>query len=213
MDIIWHGHSCFKLGSENTSVITDPFPDSIGLSMGKPEASIVTVSNHHPNHSYIEGIPTASNVIDGPGEYDIQGVHLQGVVTPLPEGDPPETRNIAYLIEMEEITFLHLGDIQSTLTTRRVEELVPVDVLFIPAGGGCTLPLDQMISVIQSLNPKMLVPMHYRNTQVDISLDPPDALLRELGVGQVVPQTRLVVTRSSIPQVLQLVLLEHTSAA
>ena len=208
MDILWYGHSCFRLKHEETSVITDPFPDSIGLTPGQPDASIVTVSNHHPNHSYTEHFSTASNVIDGPGEYDIQGVHLQGVVTPLLEGDQPETRNIAYLIEIAGITILHLGDIKSPFPTRRVEELVPVDILLVPAGGICTLELDQIVAVIQSLNPKLVIPMHYSNPKVAINLEPPDTLLRELGVGKVEPQSRLIVNKSSLPQGLQVVLME-----
>lgn len=211
MDIIWYGHSCFRFRNEGISVITDPFPDSIGLSIGQPDASIVTVSNHHPNHSYTAGVSDVSNIIDGPGEYDLQGVHLQGIVTPLPEGDESETRNIAYLIELAGITLLHLGDAKSNFPTRRVEELVPVDVLLVPAGGMCTLELDQIVTVIQNLNPKLVIPMHYRHPLVDINLEAPDALLRELGVADMTPQSKLTVTRSTLPQGLQVVLMEVTT--
>ena len=211
MDIIWLGHSCFRLRSGDVLLVTDPFPDSIGLSMGESEAQIVTVSNRHPNHCYAEGVQGIPQIIEGPGEYDLHGIYVLGLVTSSAEGDPPEARNTAYRVEMDGVSLLHLGDLRAPLGTGRIEELVPVDVLFVPVGGGCTLPLGQVVELIQSLDPKLVVPMHYGLPGVAVSLQPIDPLLRELGVRDVQPQARLSVTRSSLPQGLQVVVMEPPS--
>lgn len=67
MEIAWLGHSCFRLRSGEVTVITDPFPDTLGLSMGRPEALIVTISHQHPHHNYVEGLAGKPRVVRGPG--------------------------------------------------------------------------------------------------------------------------------------------------
>ena len=56
MEITWLGHSCFRLRTNEVAVITDPFPDSIGLHMGRARGFVVTVSHQHDNHSYWQGV-------------------------------------------------------------------------------------------------------------------------------------------------------------
>ena len=100
-------------------------------------------------------------VFRAPGEYEFSHVMVRGVMTALPEGVPHEHRNVAYTIEMDGISVCHLGDLSRTLTTRQVEELKPVDVALVPAGGHCTLTLDQALQTIQDLDPRVVVPMHF----------------------------------------------------
>ena len=109
---------------------------------------------------------------------------------------------------MEGVALLHLGDLTAPLMTSHIQEVVPVDVLFVPAGAGCTLPVAQVVELIQSLDPKVVVPMHYSLPGLKVSLQPVDPLLRELGVREVQPQARLSVSRSSLPQSLQVVVME-----
>ena len=44
MEIIWLGHSCFRLRSREGTVVTDPCDKSTGYTIGRPTADIVTVS-------------------------------------------------------------------------------------------------------------------------------------------------------------------------
>ena len=143
MDITWVGHSCFRLRSDDLVVVTDPFPLSLGLRPDSRPATVVTVSNTHPNHSNWQEVAGSPRVFDSPGEYEYSGVAVRGVMTPLLPEMPPERRSVAYSIEMDRVNICHLGDIAAPLNSKLVEELSPVDVLLLPTGGACTLDLDQ----------------------------------------------------------------------
>ena len=136
MEISWLGHSCFRLKGKQATVITDPYSPDMGYSLGKPTANVVTASHQHPGHSYTEGVSGNPKAVTGPGEYEISGVLIIGIST-FHDEDRAKTRgkNTIYLIEIDEISICHLGDLGHVLTNEQVEELGNVDVLLIPVGG------------------------------------------------------------------------------
>ena len=207
MDLVWLGHSSFRLHSEGMVVVTDPFPDSLGLRIDSRQASVVTVSNTHPNHSAFGTVPGEPRVFRAPGEYEYEGIMVRGVMTPLPDGVPHEQRNVAYTIVMDGISVCHLGDLASPLTARQADELKPVDVALVPAGANCTLSLDQALQTIQDLDPRVVVPMHYGHGQKGLTLDGVEGFLRRMGIDEAQPQPRLVVSTGNLPSDLRVNLL------
>ena len=208
MDLVWLGHASFRLHSQGMVVVTDPFPESLGLRMDGRPADVVTVSNTHPNHSAADTVAGDPRLFRAPGEYEYNHVVVRGVMTPLPEGAPHEQRNVAYAIEMDGISVCHLGDLTRPLTTRQVEELKPVHVALVPAGGHCTLSLDQALQTIQDLDPRVVVPMHYGHGQEGLELDGVEQFLRRMGLeDETQPQPRLVVTTGNLPSDLRINLL------
>ena len=212
MEIIWLGHSCFRLRTNDLVVVTDPFPDSIGLQMGGVRGLVVTVSHQHDNHNHWQGVEGSPRVLSGPGEYELSGIYVTGVMTPRNANDPEDKRNTAYLIEMENLRLCHLGDVSSPLSTRQIEELAPVDILFVPSGGVGTVEVPQAIELIQSLEPKVVIPMHYGLPGLVVGLGGLDALLREMGLRDAQPQARLNISASGLPQEMQVVVLEPQGA-
>lgn len=213
MEISWLGHSCFRLRSNEIVVVTDPFPESLGLKPDTRPATVVTISNTHPNHSNWEGVPGDPRVFTAPGEYEYSGVSVRGVMTPLSEGMKQEQRNVAYSMEMEGINLCHLGDITEPLTPRHINELSPVDVLLLPAGGGCTLAVDRMLQTMRDLDPKVVIPMHYSIPNISVQLENVDVFLRLMGTGETQPQPRLSVTASNLPQDLRVSVLAPQARA
>ncbi len=208
MEIVWLGHSCFRLRAGASVILTDPFPEGIGLSMGGAEALAVTISHLHPNHSNWRGVGGEPKLLDGPGEYELAGIYVMGVMTPAGEGDPPGRSNTAYLIEMDNVRICHLGDVSSPLATRQVEALTPVDVLLAPASGGSTVGASQAVEMARNLEPRIVVPMHYRPPGGPGPLGDGGAFLRELGLRDAEPQARLTVTATSLPAEMRVVVLE-----
>ena len=207
MDLNWLGHSSFRLHSEGMVVVTDPFPDSLGLRIDVRPASVVTVSNTHPNHSAFGVVGGDPKVFRAPGEYEYNGIMVRGVMTPLPDGVPHDQRNVAFTIEMDGISVCHLGDLTRPLTAHQADELKPVDVALVPAGANCTLSVDQALQTVQDLDPRVVVPMHYGHGQEGVALDGVEAFLRRLGVDEAQPQPRLVVTTGNLPADLRVNLL------
>ena len=210
MDISWLGHSCFRLRGSNAVVITDPYSPDLGYSLGEPDAGIVTVSHNHPGHSYTQGIGGEPRLVTGPGEYEIGGVLIIGVAT-FHDGDGGRTRgkNTVYLMEIDEISVCHLGDLGHVLTSEQVEELDNVDVLLLPVGGVSTINAPMAAEVVRQLEPKVVIPMHYRTSALSRELEPVEKFLKEIGVKQVTPQPKLSLTRSSLPDSMQVFLLDY----
>ncbi len=207
MDITWLGHSCFRLRSIDMVVVTDPYPVSLGLVPDTRSATVVTVSNTHPNHSSTAQVGGEPKVFASAGEYEYSGVGVRGVMTSLTPGTPSSQRNVAYSIEIDGVSVCHLGDITSPLAAKQIDELAPVDVLLAPTGGGCTLGLDQILQTMRDLDAKIVIPMHHSIPGVGLLLQGVDAFLSRMGLSEVQPQPRLTVTTSNLGTDMRVVLL------
>jgi L-ascorbate metabolism protein UlaG (beta-lactamase superfamily) len=210
MDITWLGHSCFKLKGSHATVITDPYSPEIGYSLGKNTARIVTVSHQHPGHSYARGVGGEPKVLERPGEYEIGGVLIIGIAT-FHDTEKGEKRgkNTVYLLEIDEITICHLGDLGHVLTGEQVEEIDDVDVLLLPVGGVATINAAAAAEVVRLIEPRIVIPMHYQTPALKMELDPVGKFLKEIGAKQVEPLAKLTVSKSSLPLTTQVVLLDY----
>ena len=210
MDISWLGHSCFRIRGRHATVITDPYSPDLGYSLGKPTADIVTVSHQHMGHSYVQGIGGEPRLVTGPGEYEISGVLIIGIATfHDAEGGKKRGRNTVYLMEVDEVSVCHLGDLGHVLTAEQVEELGNVDVLLLPVGGMSTIDAPMAAEVVRQLEPKVVVPMHYKTQALNWELQPVGRFLKEIGVKDISSQPKLSFTRSSLPISTQVFLLDY----
>ncbi len=208
MEIMWVGYSCFRLKGKNTTVITDPFPPGLGYSAGKLSANIVTMSHDHPNHSHAEGVTGEHRVISRPGEYEIGGVLIIGVSTfHDAENGSRLGKNTVFAIEVDDITICHLGDLGNPLSSNQIEEIGNIDVLLVPVGGGNTINFSQAASLVRAMEPKLVIPMHYKTPALNKEMDTAEKFLKEMGVAEAAPQPKITVTKSSLPPTTQVVLL------
>ncbi len=208
MEITWLGYSCFYLKGKNTSVVTDPIPPDLGYAVEKINARVVTVSHNHPEHSYVEGITGDKMVVSRPGEYEIGGVLIIGISTYHDaESGSISGKNTVFAIEVDDVNICHLGDLGHSLSSKQIEELGNVDVLLVPVGGGTTINATQAAALVRSIEPKIVIPMHYKTLTLTRELDPVDKFLKEMGLNEVVPQPKVVITRSALPLTTQVVVL------
>jgi len=210
MEISWLGHSCFRIRGRQATVITDPYPPDLGYSLGKPTAHVVTVSHQHLGHSYVQGISGGPRLVTGPGEYEISGVLITGIATFHDrERGKQRGKNTVYLMEVDEVSVCHLGDLGHVLTAEQVEEIGNVDVLLLPVGGVSTINAPVAAEVVRQLEPKAVVPMHYKTEALSWELEPVDRFLKEIGVKEINSQPKLSFTRSSLPASTQVFLLDY----
>ena len=213
MEIIWLGHSCFRLRSQETVVITDPFPDSIGLAFENRPASVVTVSNNNTNHNHIDDVSGNPKMFSAPGEYEYSGVSVKGVMTPLADPSSREERNVAFTITLDGINICHLGKLATPLTSCIVDELGPVDVLLVPVGGHGLIELNGIQQIMQDFDPKIVIPMQYKTQGLQLDLDPVDAFLTMQSSPDLQNQPRISVTPTNLPPTLTISLLSPQSRA
>ncbi|MDD4923799.1 MAG: MBL fold metallo-hydrolase [Dehalococcoidales bacterium] len=209
MEINWLGHSCFKIKGKQATVITDPYSPDTGYTLGKQSAAIVTVSHQHPGHSYTAGINGEPHPVTGPGEYEISNVLVIGLAS-FHDNEKGKIRgkNTIYLIEMDDITICHLGDLGHPLTDDQTEELGNVDILMLPVGGISTINTSTAAAIVRQIEPKIVLPMHYGTPLLKRELDPVEKFLKEIGTHDITPQPKLTITKNNLPLIMQVTLLE-----
>ncbi len=210
MEISWLGHSCFIIKGKEKVIITDPCYPSLGYSLGKPHADIVTLSHFHPGHSYVEGIAIEPKQIKGPGEYEIGGTFITGIAA-FHDDKKGEIKgkNTIYLIEMDDMALCHLGDLGHRLTPQLAEELGIIDILFLPVGEISTIPLDIAVEIVGQLNPHIVIPMHYKTDTIAKNLQTVDKFLKKMGIREPEVKAKLSVASSSLPASPQVVVLDY----
>ncbi|OGZ33966.1 MAG: hypothetical protein A2Y98_00630 [Candidatus Portnoybacteria bacterium RBG_19FT_COMBO_36_7] len=203
MVITWYGQSCFKIQSGETVLVTDPFDKGIGLTPPRGQANIVTISHQHYDHNNMEAL-AASNplVIEGPGEYEVKGVNIIGLETFHDQKEGKERgKSTSYVIEMEGIKICHLGDIgQVKLDNTQIEIIDGIDILMIPVGGIYTVNGEEAADIINQIEPKIVIPMHYKIPGLAIKLEGLEDFLEEMGVSKKEAVERLTIKKKDLPE-------------
>ena len=211
MEITWYGHSCFRLTERGlASVVTDPYDhEVVGYDELKLRADIVTTSHDMPGHNYLSAVKGKYRFINGPGEYEIGGVFITAVQTNANSRTKSELRNMLYVYDYDYITVAHLGDLQRVPSQAEIEALGDVNIALVPAGGGGGLNAAKAAEVVSLLEPGIVIPMHYSTPASKLKLTPVSRFLKEMGVGQIEPQTSLKITKGAIPDETRVVLLDY----
>jgi L-ascorbate metabolism protein UlaG (beta-lactamase superfamily) len=160
MKLTWLGHSCFLAETAEGSVLLDPYaPGSVpGLKLPKLTADLVLCSHGHRDHGYREaarlsGKPCGVRVSTLETFHDEQGGALRGP-------------NTVHVLRAEGQTVVHLGDLGHQLTPEQAAPLRRCDVLLIPVGGTYTVDAAGARRVADALEPRIVVPMHYRRGEI-----------------------------------------------
>jgi L-ascorbate metabolism protein UlaG (beta-lactamase superfamily) len=208
LDITWFGHSCFRINERGRiTVVTDPFADDIGLPPLKLKADVVTISHDVPGHNNVEAVKSEAHVLRGAGEYEIGNVFITGVVMVDSSSATPRP-NVAYHIQYDNLSVLHLGDLAHVPQQSLIERLGEVNVLLVPVGGGMGLTAAQAAEVVGMIEPHFIVPMHYEMPGLRFNLEPVDKFLKAMGVSKVQEADTLKITASDLPEQPQVVVLK-----
>jgi len=217
MKIRWMGHSCFEIQSETgRTIVTDPFDESVGYKAGF-SGDIVLVSHDHFDHNAVDmvSVPRGSQrgeprVIKGPGEHREDGLVFKGVSSFHDDRAGSERgSNTIFVMALDGIRLCHLGDLGHVLNQDQVNEIGQVDVLLVPVGGRYTIDAGQADTVISQLNPRVVIPMHYKTDVLDFPISGVDEFTA--GKDNVVSTGRqeVEIDRDSLPETRQIILLEY----
>ena len=207
------GHSSFRIKGSNTNLVTDPYePKSTGLAYPRVTADIVTVSHQHADHNHIERVEENPFIIEGPGEYEIKGMRINGFATYHDNSSGSERGpNTMYLIIIDNISILHCGDLGHKLTDETLNEIDQVDILLIPTGGVFTINAKTATEVTSQLQPGIVIPMHYNHKGLDQKifgkLAPVDEFLSQIGEKDIKAEDKLTIAKPQIPEETQVVVL------
>lgn len=188
MQIQWKGQFCFfitaTLGKqEQGKLLIDPYAESTGMRLSPMEADVLLMSSNTPEHGNLKAVKGDPFIISSPGEYEVKGVFMQGI--------PDESGGIIYTIEVEGMKLCHLGGLgESGLKTEQIEIIGDVDILFVPVGGGDTLDAKAASHVVSQIEPRMVIPMAYKQPKLKKKLDGVEAFVKTMGAknGEVIPK-------------------------
>ncbi len=164
LQIRWHGHACWEI-TNNITLVTDPHDGkSIGIPAPTVEADVILVSHDHYDHNSVKTVEKHdSRVVTDERKRNINEVEIRGIESFHDEVKGAKRgENIMYKFIMDGIKFCHLGDLGHDLDDESIEKIGEVDVLFVPIGGTFTVDDKQAWNVIKKINPKIIVPMHYK---------------------------------------------------
>lgn len=210
MHIIWHGQSCFQIIVPKTkngqvAIVIDPFSKDIGLRLPKLEADVLLVTHDHSDHNNAKEVLGVGGkepfLITGPGEYEIKEIYIQGISAFHDNFQGKDRgKSTIYIVEAEEIKICHLGDIgQKELTPEQLEKIGGVDVLLIPVGGVYTVSAKEASEIINQIEPRIVIPMHYHVPKLKIKLEGVDKFLKIMGVKSIIPQNKLLIKKKDLP--------------
>ena len=207
MEITWYGHSCFRLTERGkATIVTDPFDESIGYPLPKLKADVVTISHNAPGHSNFDNVKNYQRLIQGPGEYEIGGVFIIGAAMHGKEAESSRY-NVAYMFDYDGLTVVHLGDLDHVPHQSTIETMGAADIVLVPVGGGAGLNATQAAEVVSMLEPGIVIPMHYKTDESRLELEPVDRFLKEMGVSRIQQEEILKITKGSLPEQTQIVVL------
>jgi L-ascorbate metabolism protein UlaG (beta-lactamase superfamily) len=178
MVIKWLGHSCFLITSKKgVRIVTDPYAVGGGIDYSpiRETADVVLVSHSHADHNNVSAVQGNPEVVKGSGARTAKGIQLRGVDT-YHDGSKGKLRganivfclgklrgaNIVFCFTVDDINLCHLGDLGHVLSQVQMDEIGSVDVLFIPVGGSFTIDATEAGQVCDQLNPKVIIPMHFK---------------------------------------------------
>ena len=190
MNIEWHGQSAFTLRGSERSVLIDPFdqrlrPEAMSVRFDYPQirqqrVDLLLITHEHFDHNGAAVADGSPHVVRSTaGSFD--GTPVGEVIAIASEHDDQAgTRrgpNSIFVFALDGIRICHMGDLgQAALRPEQREAIGTVDLLFVPVGGGPTIGAEGAAEITRALDPRWVVPMHYRTDLVDF-LEPADAFL------------------------------------
>ncbi len=215
MIIKWFGQACIQIKTENKIVVIDPFKN-IGLRVPRLRADIVLVTHDHLDHNNLAAVRPREGkkefaLFKGAGEFEAEGILVKGVPAWHDnEGGKKRGKTYIYLIRAEGINVVHLGDLgQKKLYEEQAEALNSVDVLFVPVGGKYTVGAEEAFEITNQLDPKIVIPIHYKVKGLSIDLEPVDKFLELEGARpQPLKELRIEKDKLARKEERELVLLE-----
>ncbi|RYG75246.1 hypothetical protein EON80_01295 [bacterium] len=179
MRLTFLGHAAFLIETAGQRIITDPYSSQIGYAPIHESADVVTISHENPvYHSCLEELEGDFEVVKGlqiletgarMGEVTFGAVE---VFEKLPDEGP----NAMVWIESEGLRILHMGDCGPLPSDETLAKCGKVDVLLALAGGTPTIDLADLMTMVEKLQPRIIIPMHFAVPGLTMSALPVEEL-------------------------------------
>ncbi len=200
MYLAWHGFSCLRIiakGPEGEcTLVVDPFQKEGKYKVPQAQAQAVVVTQRDSTlHNAVREVGRSPLVFDIPGEYEVRQVLVR--LIPAEKGAPEKN--------MASVTAegVHIGIItakQGECSEEQLEQLGQIDVLCLAVGDRQLLSQETAEKIVSQLEPRIVVPIHYRLPGMKKNLDSPDAFIKALGIApEKAAKDKMRITKKDLP--------------
>lgn len=206
MELQFHGANCLTINTKHVRITIDDNLVELGAAQILKANDIAVFTQPH-------SIPkeTLKLIVDGPGEYEVSGISIQGMkVRSHIDTEKEKTGNL-YKIQVDDLRLVVTGHMYPDLSDAQLETIGTVDVLCVPVGGnGYTLNGESALKLIKKIEPKIVIPTHYADSSLKYPV--PQQSLKEalLSLGMEPKETlnKLKIKLVDLSDITQLIVLE-----
>lgn len=214
MKLKYFGHASFLIIARNgTRIIVDPYTPGTKLLHAEinEAADVVTVSHGHDDHSNTASIKGSPKVIKGSGSRNIKGVTIQGFPFFHDDvGGKSRGENVVFCFDVDGMRVCHLGDLGNIPADKQLAELGKIDILLIPVGGYFTIDAKQATQVIGKLQPRIVIPMHYKTEKSEYPIAPVDEFIKGRSDTEITNKSEIELEADKLPEKMKIIVLKHS---
>ena len=199
MQVDWYGQAAFRLRGDQATVFIDPFGDMSplagrGIQFEYPpieglSADLVLITHEHRDHNAVEVIDGDAAVLRSTaGRLESPIGEVLAIASEHDASAGTERgANAIFVFELDGIKVAHFGDFgQRELRDEQAAAVGSPDLVFLPVGGGPTIGAEQAARIVERIQPRWVVPMHYRTPRIGF-LETEEAFVERMPHVQRVP--------------------------
>ncbi len=198
MIITYQGVEFFKVQFGDTILAFNPISKESKFKPTRFFADIALVSSNNSDFNGVENLSYNGKdplVISGPGEYETKGIFIKGFASKTNYGGK-EKINTIYTVVLEGMTLCFLGSLSDEkLSSEFLEAIEDIDILFLPIGDKEVIDASKANKLAVTLEPKIIIPMHYGDVGVDNALK---KFMKEAGEENVKPIDKLTIKKKDL---------------
>ena len=203
MKLQYLGHACFRIISEmGTTVVCDPYNGNmVGFDMARVRCDLVTISHHHADHDCMDVI------VGSPAELDVEiacaadDIAVESIANYHDDVNGAKRgANLVFTFLVDGIKVVHMGDI-GCLDENVAKRIKGCDVLLLPVGGTYTVDAVGAKWYVDAVQPKIVVPMHYKTDEHNFEVDGVDKFLALFDPSWVERSASDTLTLGDVPDV------------
>jgi L-ascorbate metabolism protein UlaG (beta-lactamase superfamily) len=214
MIIKYLGHAAFELALDSGArIVLDPYTSgAFGTLDYAPidgEFNAAVVSHDHEDHCCRGVLSRAGKIVNKAGRVEVEGATIESVACFHDDAKGSQRgKNLVSVIVAEGLRVAHLGDLGHPIAAKDFPMLKGADVLMIPVGGHFTIDAGAAAKIVKELEPKIVIPMHYKTPKVDFPITSVENFTKLMDNVEKPGTSELVVTKETLPAKTKVVVLE-----
>jgi len=214
MKIKWNGHASFTITADDgTVLVTDPYDPSgyggvLKYDTVNDRADAALVSHDHDDHNHVKGLSGSPEVLKGSGQ--VKDIQVRGIDTYHDEsGGSERGPNVVFALTVDGVKICFMGDLGHQLSSGQVEAIGAVDLLLLPVGGTFTVDASGAVDVARALNPRLVIPMHFKTEKCDLPIGDVDGFLSQMTNVKKLGKSEIDLSADQLPADPEVWVLDH----